>query len=184
MNRIFNHWFKWIWDLHILHLNFLKPCETGIPVRYELAETYLLMHTIIRKCIWMSYENMVIQIMFWCFQIETHALMQNAKFDLCAMCIKFLCQMRSFKSNNFNWSKENVIQSYKLVSKSIDVEVESNLTNFDLIFIEFFELFFTFRINRIINFRIESNEFQTNPASEKFESTLQLESNRIERILN
>ena len=36
---------------------------------------------------------------------------------------------------------------------------------------EFFELFFTFQINRII-FRIESNEFQTNPASEKFESTL------------
>ena len=38
--------------------------------------------------------------------------------------------------------------------------VESNRTNFVLIFIEFFELFFTFRINRIINFRIEriSNE--------------------------
>ena len=50
--------------------------------------------------------------------------------------------------------------------------VESNRTNFELIFIEFFELFFTFRINRIINFRIESNEFRTNPASEKFDSTL------------
>ena len=48
--------------------------------------------------------------------------------------------------------------------------VESNRTNFELIFIEFFELFFTFRINRIINFRIESNEFRTNPASEKFDS--------------
>ena len=43
---------------------------------------------------------------------------------------------------------------------------------FELIFIEFFELFFTFRINRIINFWIESNEFRTNPASEKFDSTL------------
>ena len=76
---------------------------------WACVKTYLLMHTIIRKCIWTSYENMVIQIMFWCFQIESHALMQNSKFDLCAMCIKFLCQMRSFKSNNFNWSKGKVI---------------------------------------------------------------------------
>ena len=44
--------------------------------------------------------------------------------------------------------------------------VELNRTNFELIFIEFFELFFTFRIDRIINFRTESNEFRTNPASE------------------
>ena len=36
--------------------------------------------------------------------------------------------------------------------------VELNQTNFKLIFIEFFELFFTFRINRILNFRIELNE--------------------------
>ena len=50
--------------------------------------------------------------------------------------------------------------------------VESNQTNFELIFIKVFELFFTFRINRIINFRIESNEFRTNPASEKFDTTL------------
>ena len=51
-------------------------------------------------------------------------------------------------------------------------EVKSNRTSFELIFIKFFELFFTFQINRIINFRIKSNEFRTNPASEKFESTL------------
>ena len=50
--------------------------------------------------------------------------------------------------------------------------VESHWTNFKLIFIKFFELFFTFRINRIIDFQIESNEFRTNPASEKFNSTL------------
>ena len=47
--------------------------------------------------------------------------------------------------------------------------VESNRRNFELIFIEFFELFFTFQI---IHFRIESNEFRTNPASVKFDSTL------------
>ena len=38
----------------------------------------------------------------------------------------------------------------------------SNRTNFELKIIEFFELFLPFRINRIINFRIESNEFRTN----------------------
>ena len=38
----------------------------------------------------------------------------------------------------------------------------SNRTNFELKFIEFFELFLPFRINRIVNFRIESNEFRTN----------------------
>ena len=42
------------------------------------------------------------------------------------------------------------------------VGVESNRTNFELIFIEFFEYFLPFRINRIANFRIESNEFRTN----------------------
>ena len=52
------------------------------------------------------------------------------------------------------------------------VKVESNQTNFELIFIEFFKLFFTFWSNPIINFQILSNEFQTNPASEKFDSTL------------
>ena len=35
--------------------------------------------------------------------------------------------------------------------------VKSNRTNFELIFIEFFQLFFIFWINRFINFRIESN---------------------------
>ena len=35
------------------------------------------------------------------------------------------------------------------------LEVESNGINFELIIVEFFELFFTFLINRIINFRIE-----------------------------
>ena len=51
------------------------------------------------------------------------------------------------------------IRSYDVI-----LEAESNRTNFELIFIKFFELFFTFSINRnrIINFRIESNEFQTN----------------------
>ena len=42
------------------------------------------------------------------------------------------------------------------------VGVESNRTNFELIFIKFFEYFLPFRINRIANFRIESNEFRTN----------------------
>ena len=42
------------------------------------------------------------------------------------------------------------------------VGVESNRTNFELIFIEFFEYFLPFRINRIANFRIESNKFRTN----------------------
>ena len=35
---------------------------------------------------------------------------------------------------------------------------EMNRMNLESIFIEFFELFFTFPINRIINFRIELNE--------------------------
>ena len=52
------------------------------------------------------------------------------------------------------------------------LEVVSNRTNFEWIFIKFFELFFTFRINRIINFQIQSNKFRTNPAFEKFDSTL------------
>ena len=38
----------------------------------------------------------------------------------------------------------------------------SNRTNFELKIIEFFEIFLPFRINRIVNFRIESNEFRTN----------------------
>ena len=45
------------------------------------------------------------------------------------------------------------------------IEVDSNRTNFELICIHFFEYFFTFQINRIANFRIESNEFRTNPSS-------------------
>ena len=49
-------------------------------------------------------------------------------------------------------------------SKSLqfDLEVESNLTNFESIFIQFFQLFFIFRIIQIANFWIESNKFQTN----------------------
>ena len=49
---------------------------------------------------------------------------------------------------------------------------ELNRTNFESIFIEFFELFFTFPINQIINFGVESNKFRKNPASEKFYSAL------------
>ena len=40
----------------------------------------------------------------------------------------------------------------------------SNRTNFKLKFIEFFELCLPFRINRIVNFRIELTEFRTNPS--------------------
>ena len=40
----------------------------------------------------------------------------------------------------------------------------SNRTNFELKFIEFFELFLPFRINRTVNFRIELTEFRTNPS--------------------
>ena len=36
--------------------------------------------------------------------------------------------------------------------------------NYELIFIKFFELFFTFWINQIINFPIHPNEFRTNPS--------------------
>ena len=62
------------------------------------------------------------------------------------------------------------IQNPRLVCKCLLVSnkvfirggVESNRTNFELIFIEFFEYFLPFRINRIANFRIESNEFRTN----------------------
>ena len=66
----------------------------------------------------------------------------------------------------------------------------SNRTNFELKIIEFFELFLPFRINRIVNFRIESNEFRinfhrisriffalSNQSNRKF-------SNRIEQISN
>ena len=62
----------------------------------------------------------------------------------------------------------------------VNLEVESNRTNFELNFIEFFEYFFTFRINRIANFRIESNEFRTNPISENL--TLAYSWSGIERI--
>ena len=56
------------------------------------------------------------------------------------------------------------IRSYDVI-----LEVESNRTNFELIFIEFFELLFTFRINQITNFRIEwiSNEFQFDSTPKK-----------------
>ena len=49
---------------------------------------------------------------------------------------------------------------YEWTITTISLEVESIRTNFELIFVEFFELFFTVRINRIMNFRIEriSNE--------------------------
>ena len=42
------------------------------------------------------------------------------------------------------------------------VGVEWNQTNFELIFIECFKYFLLFQINRIPNFLIELNEFQTN----------------------
>ena len=40
--------------------------------------------------------------------------------------------------------------------------MESNQTNFEFIFIEFFKYFLPFPINRIANFQIELNEFRTN----------------------
>ena len=52
--------------------------------------------------------------------------------------------------------------------------------NFQLVFIELFELFFTFRINQIANFRIEWNEFRTNPISDNLTPTSSW--SRIERI--
>ena len=53
------------------------------------------------------------------------------------------------------------IQHLKNLTPRI-VGVESNRMNFKLIFFEFFEYFLPFRINRIANFQVKSNEFQTN----------------------
>ena len=58
------------------------------------------------------------------------------------------------------------------VNFDYNLEVESNGINFELFFIKFFDLSFTFWINQIINFGIELYEFRTNPAYEKFDSTL------------
>ena len=66
---------------------------------------------------------------------------------------------RKFSNRIERISNESSI--WKIWFHSI-VGVESNRTNFELIFIEFFEYFLPFQINRIANFRIESNEFRTN----------------------
>ena len=73
------------------------------------------------------------------------------------------------------WGSKSVV--VYLVIKSLKVPrlwlrggVESN--EFRLDFYRIFRIIFRLRINRIINFWIESNEFRTNPASEKFDSTL------------
>ena len=55
--------------------------------------------------------------------------------------------------------------------------IESN--EFRIDFYRIFRIIFHLRINQIINFRIESNEFRMNPASENFDFTLKLESNQI-----
>ena len=71
----------------------------------------------------------------------------------------FLVDRRGNLQNNKH--KDSSLQTNP-ISLSIGSRggVESNWTNFELIFFEFFELFFTFRINRIINYRSEriSNE--------------------------
>ena len=57
--------------------------------------------------------------------------------------------------------------------------------NFKLFFNEFFEYFFTFQINRIAIFRIESIIFQTNPIYENLvppHSWSQIERNKFELI--
>ena len=61
------------------------------------------------------------------------------------------------------------------------LEVESNWIERNWIdFYRIFKLFFTFRINWIINFRIESNEFRMNPISDDL--TLTSSWSRIEWI--
>ena len=79
---------------------------------------------------------------------------------------------QSWWSLYFNITDEILIEILDKSYIKNTIKVESNRTNFELIFIKFFELFFTFRINRIINFQIQSNKFRTNPAFEKFDSTL------------
>ena len=72
---------------------------------------------------------------------------------------------------------ETALESQKYVlSLGISIfilEVESNrIERISNWFLSNFWIIFHLRINRIINFRIESNEFRTNPSSEKFDSTL------------
>ena len=62
------------------------------------------------------------------------------------------------------------IHSGKYIAKDCRGGIQLNERRIDSYRI--FRIIFTFRINRIINFRIESNEFRTNPASEKFDSNL------------
>ena len=59
---------------------------------------------------------------------------------------------------------ERILNEYSIwkIWRHPIVGVEWNRANCELIFIEFFEYFLPFRINRIANFRIASNEFRTN----------------------
>ena len=58
--------------------------------------------------------------------------------------------------------------------------VELNQTNFELILIEFFKYFFTFRMNQNVNFQIELNEFRMNPDSENLTPYSWSQMDRIE----
>ena len=62
---------------------------------------------------------------------------------------------------------------YRRQEMGCRLEVESNqIEEFRIEFYRIFQIIFHLRINRIIDFRIKSKEFRTNPASKKFDSTL------------
>ena len=73
---------------------------------------------------------------------------------------KLLLRMSVRLEQKIGCSGLNTIRSFK-----------SNRTNKELNFIEFLELFFTFRINLNANFQIESNKFWTNRISDNLSPT-------------
>ena len=73
-------------------------------------------------------------------------------------------------SRILQWKQKNVFV----------LEMESDWTNLEFIFIEIFEYFFTFEPIKLQV--IKSNKFRTNPISKNLFSTLLLESNQTDQI--
>ena len=87
------------------------------------------------------------------------------------------CQSRDLNSVTFK-SLWVVFESSNLDKSRGGVEL--NQTNFELILIEFFKYFFTFRMNQNVNFQIELNEFRMNPDSENLTPYSWSQMDRIE----
>ena len=87
---------------------------------------------------------------------------------------------KCFNNKELGKNSQGLYSAHSFLTSVTNLEVESNRTNFELIFIEFLELLFIFWINRIANSRIKSNKFQLNPTSVNLTPTYSW--SRIERI--